>query len=252
MVGLNTACSGMPPNWVRWMKAGQPTAIVDAAGRGDFRTVQAGVDAVEALVVAGLPGGCVWVRAGTYKENVTVAQANIVLQGESWDVLIDGEAAGQAIFATGNRCTIRDLSAQTTAGGGNSSGYAIWIGSGSQEQQVINCWVRESDDRGILDHGSEQLIQSCRIDQSDNIGITAAAPRSRYIDNYIFSSGGVGIQLGDTSDNTLIVGNHLEANTTNSITVHSLSEDCLVVGNVVDLAISDSSGTSTVANNEQY
>tara|TARA_Y100000310_G_scaffold105039_1_gene103367 strand:+ start:296 stop:490 length:195 start_codon:yes stop_codon:yes gene_type:complete len=60
----------------------------------------------------------------------------------------------------------------------------------------------------------------------------------------------MGFQLTDTGDDTVVIGNIIEGQAGDSVDIDANAENCLVVGNRLDDAVDDNSGTSTVANNE--
>lgn len=247
MVGLNTSRSGMPPNWVRWMKAGQATAIVDAQGRGDFPTVQAGVDAVEAIVKAGQPAGGIWVRAGVYRETVTIAQNDITLMGESRDSLIDGGLLN-ALTMTGTRVAIYNMGLQTTAGGGT---YAIGIAAQTGTNGLIqNCYFPDGDHNGIQAGMTGLQILGCYINDADNMSIqmSGSSTNLQIVGNYLRQS-----MLASASSNFQICSNGFhDMNATGAITLNAGCDDGIVDGNIIDGTITNNGSGSTVGDNELY
>ena len=237
--------------------AGQPTAIVDAQGRGDFRTVQAGVDAVEALVAAGLPGGAVYVRAGTYSEAVVIAQANISVQGESWDTIIDGGTTGHAIQCSKTGGNLSNFQAKTTGGGGNNYD-AIVIDGSSTFISVSNCYVSDSDRFGILMNNSPVglMVTGCHILNADSSGVRPAAWKCRIENCWIADNGGDGVELSSgNADDCVLVGNMVIDNSGYGINIAAGDENCVVAGNRVtgnaSGQINDLSDTSIVTGNNE-
>tara|TARA_R100000049_G_C1929252_1_gene73343 strand:- start:766 stop:1017 length:252 start_codon:yes stop_codon:yes gene_type:complete len=75
-------------------------------------------------------------------------------------------------------------------------------------------------------------------------------PRNVFVGNIGFNAGTMGFQLTDTGDDTVVIGNIIEGQAGDSVDIDANAENCLVVGNRLDDAVDDNSGTSTVANNE--
>src|SRR5690242_15871665 len=62
-----------------WLTA-QQRIIVDATGKGNYRTIQ---EAVNSLPDSSVKDRIIFIKNGVYKEQVYVAKAHVVLQGES-------------------------------------------------------------------------------------------------------------------------------------------------------------------------
>ena len=241
MVGLNTSLSGLPWKWKRFLIAGQPTAIVDANGRGMFRTVQAGVD-----FAAGGPGGKVWVRAGTYDEIVVLAQNQIHIEGESWDAFINGGTSGHAIRVTGARNTIRSLSVNTDAGQGNAYDAINMVTGG--RNRVYDVRVVDSDQQGIYLGGNDDQCFGCDVNDSDLWSVTMAALRTTMNGCKVSQS----MQVGSGGDNFRIAGNTIQANSAGAITINSGGDNGIADGNLIDGTISNSGTGNTIGDNEQF
>ena len=61
----------------------------------------------------------------------------------------------------------------------------------------------------------------------------------------------MGILIGGNADDTVCTGNIVQDATGDSIDIHINGENCVVVGNRLDGAVDDNSGTSTVGNNDE-
>src|SRR3954466_14246486 len=62
-----------------WLTA-QQRIIVDATGKGNYKTIQ---EAVNSLPDSSAKDRIIFVKNGVYKEQVYIAKAHVVLQGES-------------------------------------------------------------------------------------------------------------------------------------------------------------------------
>ena len=283
-------------------------AVVDAAGGGDYTTLQ---DADDALV----DGYNLFVKQGTYAagatiathgatvfcESGTVVQAAVILSGDkiTWKFgsgsdlqaivtlsgdgcqllcrngvdldgvvmsgdkgLVDGGGwdtltivtSGDALILSGDDCIARNISAQTATGG--SAGDAI-VMSGARASLVV-VKVLDSDDDAVLLSGTDGFIISSIVLGADAIGIDVTGPRARILDTHVIATAGVGISLTATSDNSLLMGNIVkdQGAGVDAVLIDALGENCVVVGNRVDdlgtaNGITDNSGTSTIANNDE-
>ena len=263
--------------------------VVDAAGDGDYSTIQAGDDDLDASSYT------MYVKQGTYAENVVVSTDdvyifieagtdmqgtltlsgnnisvqmgngcdsdglilsgnNLLVDGGGHDTLINGGTAAEAIVATGVDVTVQNLSAQTTGGGGsayNGIRFGTANGSGAERCTAINCKVIDSDQYGIYLSGvGDHKVIGCTVIESDDIGLIIHAPMCIVSSNKILNGASYGIFCGSLSDNSNVTGNIVKDNSGVSIQIDSAGEDIVVVGNRVDGAITDNSGTSTVASND--
>ena len=211
-------------------------AIIDPAGNGDYRNVNDALDA---------GAKDIYLREGTH-DSFLVDVADVKITGANWDVIVDGTTTAHAIAISAANVTIQNLSAQTTAGGGQSY-HGIDITG--DNVIVSNCQVLASDNYGIDITSAEVLVQGCLVVGADQHGIYLNGARGRLIGNYVNDCGNADdVYVGDSGDNFLVTGNHCEG----TITIHADGEDGNVSGNISDGAVTDNSGTSTAANNEVY
>ena len=244
MVGIITSHSGLRPDAKRYVMAGRGV-VVDKGGRGDFTTFQDACD----YMAARTEGGHIWVREGHYYENVAINAQDIVIEGASWDAIIDGQAETDEtvdLTATSARVTIQNLQMKSTAGGGGSSNSTLQIVSDSC--QILNCYISESDGNGIYATDNNfGIIMFNTILNSDLDGIRTQTNRSIVIGNIVSGIGRYGIYLANLADDSICVGNIVEGG---SVIIQVNGDDMVVVGNRLDGAVSDSSGNSTVASND--
>ena len=250
MAGILTSHSGLRPEAKRYVMAGRGV-VVDIAGRGDFVTIQ---DAVDFCYARGGTGGHIWIRNGTYYENVLTANThnNLVIEGESWDTLIDGETSGHAIEATSD-VHIKSLQVQTTGGGGTQYD-GINMSSATWYQIVEDCLCLDSDGHGIEFSSSNVVIRGCWMWGCDEDGIRLAGAWSKVMQNQCNSNGANGIGLPGTGDNACITGNQLISNASYGIIIGASDDNCVIVGNRAtgnsSGNINDGSSTSTVTGND--
>ena len=87
---------------------------------------------------------------------------------------------------------------------------------------------------------------------ADTDNIQSGAARTRVIGNFGIASASAGINFGaGTGDNSVATGNIIKDQGGDSIGIGANDENCVAVGNRLDGAVADSSGTSTVADNNE-
>ena len=246
MVGIITSHSGLRPDAKRYVMAGRGV-VVDAAGRGDFITIQ---DACDYMAARGTDKRSrIWVREGIYRENVTIAVNNIVLEGASWDAEIDSTGlAGPGItVAKNSRIVGMHLEA---VGGAGDTAHGISISNPATFARIENTWIEDSDDQGIYVNAGYVSIFNCEFFGSDNDTIYVNNGSCRVMNNYMQSSGDDGIDFGPSADGSFAIGNDIWGSTGYAIEIDSGAEYCIVTNNETHgNGVQDDSGTSTVANN---
>jgi hypothetical protein len=206
-----------------------------------------------AAAETGLGGtGWIFIPVGTWSENVTFSDDDIIVFGAGWGTIVDGAAAGHPFSLTGDRIVVRDLQCKTTAGGGNNlDGIQFW----GEDCKAINVYVSSSDRYGMyaVAGANRTDIISCLITGADSRGIYVNAPYTRVTQSTTLncSDGIYGIGGGD---NSVFVDNIIVDPTNRGIVIDTNQEDCIVDGNKITgfgiEAILDNSGTSTIGDNE--
>ena len=214
-------------------------AVVDSAGNGDFTNVD---DAIDSGALS------IWIKKGTYPA-FDADVADLFIMGASYASIIDGAGSDDSIDITANRVTITNLSAQTATGGAGGGHSAINV-TGGVGTQIIGVYIPSTDFNAIEVTGaSEGLVRDCIVEADhDTDAIFIDGPRWRVIGNFVAAGGGYEIYLESESDNSLVVANLSEGD----IVIHAYGENSLAVANVTNEGVTDNSGTSTVASNEQY
>jgi hypothetical protein len=155
--------------------------VVDPAGGGSYTTIQSAVTAANA---AG--GGSVWVRPGTYTENVTL-YANVSVVGA---VGGPNPAAGPGVRLIGylappsaGDVEIRNIGFYNTTGSGV---YSYAVGTGSV--RVIDCEVTGAIDAfvDLYSWAGTIYLERVRIDSTSNPRIVSAGTSSTvYMDDVV-------------------------------------------------------------------
>lgn len=77
----------------------KPVVVVDAAGKGNFRTIQ---EAINSLPDSSAVDRLILIRPGTYAEKVFINKSHVILQGESSDKTIITAAIARDIWLCSN------------------------------------------------------------------------------------------------------------------------------------------------------
>tara|TARA_Y100001963_G_scaffold21288_1_gene27463 strand:+ start:1175 stop:1873 length:699 start_codon:yes stop_codon:yes gene_type:complete len=224
--------------------------VVDKAGRGDFTSIQAACDALYARG----GGGRVWIRNGTYNENIATnaSHHDLVVEGESWDTVIDGGSVNaHALEIAGDRCLIKTLSIKSTGGAGNTKSALYMSGDTCVAQEL---YIPDSDDHGVYVNGSDCKVLYCYTNGCDGNGIYVNQQWSLIHGNNSVSNTHRGIYMDTGADNGIVTSNKVVSNGGGGLYIQDYAENCVMIGNRAtsnthwDLL--DQSGTSTVADND--
>lgn len=223
------------------------TGAITLSGTGIKLFVGGQSDLQGLVTLSGANGGLVC-GAGVDGVGISVSAADCFIDGGGHDTLMNGGTTRHGIAVNGTRCIVQHIAVQTTAGG--ASGYdGLQVLSYGTFATLRGIRVVDSDDAGIVLHTDGCVVGSV-IENSDGHSIQVNGPRNRIIGNYGLSAGDDGIALLAQSNDSVVVGNTIKDTTGNAIEVNINGEDCCVVGNRVDGAVVDNSGTSTVADND--
>ena len=230
------------------MQAGQPSAIVDSGGRGDFQTVQAGLDYIEAVAVAGGPPGACYIRAGVYREVTRLRNCpEGFVQGESWGAVVDGADQGHALVvdSTSPRAVVQNLTCRTDQGGGNAYDALILNGANSWSR---GCNIETSDQQGISIGGLGGISCGDYVQQADGWGTYQTALFTGVTGLYSVPS----IYVNSNSDQFRITNSGIFPNAAGAITVVSGGDHGIIDSNSIDGTISNSGASSIVGDNETF
>jgi len=225
------------------------SAVVDINGvhnpkTGGFHTLQDAHDANHQSI---------FVRNGTYQEGtITISKSDVTIVGESWDVVFTKTGSGHLFLISGDRFDISNIQAYTPAGGGQSS-RPFNITSGYQSR-VRRCYIPQSDDIGMYwgsNASHRGLIMNNWFDACDSYPIYCDTQQMFIGFNHFKDAPGYAIYMESNSEDCVIVGNICPGAGTAGLHIQANAEDTVAVANRFDGAVSDSSGTSTVASNDE-
>ena len=184
-----------------------------------------------------------------FTAGIVLSGADCLLDGGGWETLSNGGTTVIGIFISGARCIVQNISAQTTAGGGTGNN-AVFFATDT-DGVGTNIRAINSDNVGIrMAHQRGKLI-GCLVVDADAEGITVTNKEAQITSCTILNAGtdGIGLVAGG-SDSIIVTGCTVIAVGSNSIEIGASGEDNLIVANRLVNAVSDASGTSTVASNE--
>lgn len=208
-----------------------------------YDSVQTAQDAASSFMLVG---------PGTFSENVTIDTTNLTVVGAGYDTLIDGDTS-DAIILDASGITLRDLSAKTTAGGGNTN-TVISTTSNADSCTLDTVFVPEADDRGFrIEHGSDHIVNSCNLENVEGKGIECGTVNRMIISNSHISEGlksdnnggdiivancvidGGFDNLKFNSDDSIVIGCRMLSPDSSSIEVNGA--DCISANNRIDGSI---------------
>ena len=116
-----------------------------------------------------------------------------------------------------------------------------------------NVQVIDADHNGI-DVGanaSDCLVEGCYVLDCGNVGVVVRTPRARIVGNHILSAGSHGINGQGGGDDSIFTGNIVQDQGNTSLILDANCDNCVVVANRLDGAMTDNSTDSTVASNNE-
>lgn len=218
------------------------TSALTISGNDVALHIGSGADLQAALTLSGTNSHVVC-ENGVDMIQLTISGDNGFFDGGGHDTLIDATTTGQAITVGGDDVTVQNIKAQNTSSAGTNT--CVYV-SGDRVI-LLNIRVVQADHDGIILGGDDGQAIGCKVDDADRQDYSISGPRS----SLIGCSGGGGsefVEIYAAGDDSIISG-CVAVNAASTITIHADAENCVVVGNRCK-AITDNSGTSTVASND--
>lgn len=212
-------------------------AIVDSAGvLSTYTQVDQAIDAGHKNI---------FIVKGTYSP-FDADVSDLHIQGESWDVIIDGGTTDDAIDITGANAVIKNLSVRTTSGSDNADDGIYASGGGNC--RIIDVQFIDFDAYGFRTTSSNSKVINCYFATGDLDGIHLAGDKAQVIGCYVGAMGGQGIQVTGTGDNFMVTGNHI----VDTVSIAAGGDNGVLDGNITDGAITDNGTGNTIGDNETY
>ena len=206
---------------------------------------------VSATVTISGTGCHVFAANGFSAVQLVVSGHNNTFDGGGWDSLINGGTTGAAVAVTGNHNQIKNFRCGTTQGQGNTYD-ALYVNG--YWNDIDSIYVTASDQDGISMRNTSAAatckVTNCRVTNIDRDGIVSIAVGNLWMNNLTWEVDGIAYFLLSNCDDSVMVGNRAYNTTGATVNISSDSENCVVVGNRLDGAITDSDGTGIVASND--
>jgi hypothetical protein len=180
--------------------------------------------------VGGLGGGTIHLAQGSYDiaANITMDQADVILQGEGWDtkLILANSADVHVITIAANNCTVRDLKID-----GNNANQTPTNGNGIQitggvptKAHVSHVWIHEPHTGVGGSYATQITVDHCFIEEAAGDGINMGhCPACKILYNHLYDIEAQGIYVQGTDTDTTrydIIGNYVDTcNTENAIYV---------------------------------
>jgi len=180
-------------------------------------------------------------------QGLTMSGDRGFFDGGGWGTVISG---GTSI--SGIDCIITRTEHSVTSGAAAIQDQAG--ASTPKRTRFINLQITSatSDDAFQIDAtADEPLITGCSITGAGAHGVSNNGLRAIVGANFIRDVTTDGINSGSTGDDSVYYGNIIQDQGGDPIEITTNSEDCVAVANRTDGSITDNSGTSTVANNDE-
>jgi len=225
---------------------------------GDCNTWQMGAGGTVTGLITLTGDKCSYLgKNGGALSGVQIDGASCYFTGGGWGTLTDGGTTVRGILmnSVSADSIVTCFSSQTTTGG---TGFdAVVINSSRSVCSIakINDSEEEAIDMGAA--ATDILVLGVTALESDVNAFNIQSERTRCIGNRMTISGGGSAQRGilmgtsGAGDNSIVGACVIDQTTgADSIEINANTENCVVVGNRLNGAVDDKSGTSTVADNE--
>jgi peptide/nickel transport system substrate-binding protein len=167
--------------------------IVDDDGPADFSTIQEAIDAASV-------GDTVFVRNGTYYENVVVNKTVSVIGEDNWTTIIDGGKNGVVVSLEANNSNISGFTIQNSG----SSDYDCGASVHSSANNLSNNIVRNNNNGILINPDSnDNIMTDNSVSESELYGIHLWRSNNSILNGNIVTNGLDGIIIEFCSNTTL-------------------------------------------------
>lgn len=199
-------------------------------GGSDFSSIQAAIDNA-------VDGDVVTIGPGTFNETVDVNVQNLTVVGSGRGTLIDGQSQGSpAVTVSATGVTVKNLAARTDTGQtGNVNTIEVDPGSVTDDSniQLINLWVLQSDNRGILlRRANDAILEGITVEDSGTGAVRLSnADRGKIRGLNVLSSNSRGLTVIDDCSRWQLLGVGVQGVGSKGIVISGT--ECLLIGSHV-------------------
>jgi len=198
--------------------------IVDDDGPADFQTIQEAINAAN-------QGDTIFVRAGTYHENLVVNKSNLTLIGENKDtVIIDGGAKGTVIHIISDFVIVSGFTIR-------NSKYEYWYAGVTVEQSVstkiINNIITNCFDGVLISKSLDIMVVNNTLlsNKWNGVHLKYYCHFNQIVNNAVLNNRN-GISIEVESNNNYIFNNYIEGNELDGLDLMGSSQNT-IVGNTI-------------------
>jgi parallel beta-helix repeat protein len=212
-----------PELGISLVRAGTTLVVPD-----NYPTIQAAINA------AGV-GSIVFVKNGTYDENLVISKSISLLGEDSETTVIDGGGTGDVVSVSMNNVTVAGFTIRNS-GQGYAEGNRPYTGIGLDNAENCSIYgnIITNNRFGVLlyssSHSNEISENNITANQQHGIGLSDSSNYNKISGNNITSNKFAGIEVYQ-SDSNLITGNAIAANGVGGIYVTESSSNTIIENN---------------------
>ena len=181
----------------------------------DHPTIQGAVNAAGS-------GYTVFVRAGTYYENVSIAKT-LTLQGEDRDTTVINGGGSDVVNIRARNVTVRGFTI-------TNGYYGIYTISGSNYSNIQDCEIFGNDRGGLRANWADRtVVSNNEVHDNEGAGIHLDSMRNSIVENNFIFSNFSGIYVGFAAYNNIVRNNIIE----NHVRGIHVGSDIVITGNKV-------------------
>jgi parallel beta-helix repeat protein len=200
----------------------KPPIVVDILGNGNFSEIQDAIDYAKT-------GDIIYVRNGTYHENIVIDKSINLIGENKTNTIIDGRIAGNVIKINSNNVEIQNFTIQNSGIYFPNSGINI-----TSKNNFIKFNIIKNNLYGIILYdSSNNTIQNNTIKENNNCGIYLSNSSVNFIsNNTIMNHNFNGVGIYDRSNNNILKNNLFFNNGYCGVNIKISSMNKIILNNI--------------------